>query len=90
MKRAILTVIGKDIKGIIASVSGKLFERGANILDISQTLLDEFFTMVMLVDLSGISLSYHELKEELIEAGAALNVSVNMQREELFDAMNKV
>ena len=90
MKRAIVTVMGKDSKGIIAAVSGTLFLHGVNILDISQTLLAEYSTMAIMADLTDLNVSFHELKEELDTLGKALNISVNIQREELFNAMNKV
>lgn len=88
--KAVLTVIGKDKVGIIANVSTLLFEKNANILDINQTIMDEFFTMVMLVDLSNINLSLKELNEILKEKGIALNVSIKMQHENVFNSMHLV
>lgn len=88
--KAVLTVIGKDKVGIIANVSTLLFEKNANILDINQTIMDEFFTMVMLVDLSDINLSLKELNEILKEKGNALNVSIKMQHENVFNSMHLV
>lgn len=88
--KAVLTVIGKDKVGIIANVSTLLFEKNANILDISQTIMDEFFTMVMLVDLSDINLSLKELNEILTEKGKVLKVSIKMQHENVFNSMHLV
>ena len=90
MKKAIVTVIGTDRVGIIASVSAKLLEYGINILDISQTILQEYFAMVMLVDISGIPISFHTLKQELSELGDRIGLSVRIQNSEIFDAMHKV
>jgi ACT domain-containing protein len=88
--KAILTVIGKDKVGIIANVSTLLFEKNANILDINQTIMDDFFTMVMLVDLTDINLSLKELNEILKETGKSLKVSIKMQHENVFNSMHLV
>lgn len=88
--KAVLTVIGKDKVGIIANVSNLLFEKNANILDISQTIMHEFFTMVMLVDLAHINISSKELTELLMEKGKDLKVSIKMQHEDVFNSMHLV
>ncbi|MCB2360752.1 ACT domain-containing protein [Clostridium estertheticum] len=88
--KAVLTVIGKDRVGIIANVSNLLFEKNANILDISQTIMQEFFTMVMLVDLANINISLKELTELLMEKGKELKVSIKMQHEDVFNSMHLV
>lgn len=88
--KAVLTVIGKDKVGIIANVSNLLFEKDANILDISQTIMHEFFTMVMLVDLSHINISSKELTELLLDKGKELKVSIKMQHEDVFNSMHLV
>lgn len=88
--KAVLTVIGKDKVGIIANVSNLLFEKNANILDINQTIMDEFFTMVMLVDLSDINISFRELNELLIQKGKNLSVSIKIQQEDVFNSMHLV
>ncbi|MBU3160242.1 ACT domain-containing protein [Clostridium frigoris] len=88
--KAVLTVIGKDRVGIIANVSNLLFEKNANILDISQTIMQEFFTMVMLVDLDNINISLKELTELLMEKGKNLKVSIKMQHEDVFNSMHLV
>ena len=88
--KAVLTVIGKDKVGIIANVSNLLFHKNANILDINQTIMHEFFTMVMLVDLSDINLSLKELNQVLMEKGKTLGVSIRMQHEDVFNSMHLV
>lgn len=91
MNRAIVTVLGRDRVGIIASVSNRLSELSINILDITQTIMDEdIFVMLMLVDLSEAKSSFHEVKEHLLLLGEAQHVSVRIQSEEIFDAMHKV
>ena len=88
--KAVLTVIGKDKVGIIANVSNLLFEKNINILDINQTIMNDFFTMVMLVDLSSINIALKELNEILMEKGKTLNVSIRMQHEDIFNSMHLV
>ncbi|MCX8582967.1 MULTISPECIES: ACT domain-containing protein [unclassified Gilliamella] len=88
--KTILTVIGKDQTGIIAGISQKLFELDINILDVSQTIMDEYFTMIMLLDLSKIKVSFDEVKTSLTQTGDRLKVKVNIQREEIFDAMHRL
>lgn len=88
--KAIITVLGQDRVGIIARISGLLGDHQVNILDISQTILSGYFTMVMLVDLSGMPVSYQQMIEALEQAGEQLGVQVRMQRSEIFDAMHKI
>ncbi|OCG19841.1 MULTISPECIES: ACT domain-containing protein [unclassified Gilliamella] len=88
--KTILTVIGKDQTGIIAGISQKLYELDINILDVSQTIMDEYFTMVMLLDLSNINVKFDEVKTALTQTGEKLKVKVNIQREEIFDAMHRL
>lgn len=88
--RAIVTVIGKDQVGIIAAVCTQLSENNINVLDISQTILQEYFTMTMLVDVSKSKVSFAELAEELENAGKARNLDIRIQREDIFDAMHRI
>ena len=88
--RAIVTVIGRDRVGIIAEVCALLAERGVNILDISQTILQDYFTMIMLVDASGASVPFKELAEILHTLGEERALEIRAQREEIFDAMYKI
>ena len=88
--KTILTVIGKDQTGIIAGISQKLYELNINILDVSQTIMDEYFTMIMLLDLSKINMSFDDVKTALTQTGDKLKVKVNIQREEIFDAMHRL
>ena len=87
---AIITVVGVDMVGIIARVSQLLAERGVNILSISQTILEEYFTMMMRVDLSGLKVPRPELNAELEKAGAEVGVKVTLIHEEVLKAMHRI
>lgn len=89
--KAIVTVLGLDRVGIIAAVCTRLSEHNINILDISQTILQQgYFTMVLLVDVSHCSISFTDLAAELEAFGAAEAISVRIQREDTFNAMHRV
>lgn len=88
--KAIVTVTGKDKTGIIAGVSAALSACGVNILDISQTVLQDYFAMIMLADLGGSKVSFAELDEKLKETGKTICMDIRIMREEIFDAMHRV
>lgn len=88
--RAIVTVIGKDQVGIIAAVCTLLSARNVNVLDISQTIVQEYFTMTMLVDLAQAAVPFATLREELAEAGKSRNLDIRIQREDIFDSMHRI
>ena len=88
--RAVVTVIGKDKTGIISKVSTFLAEKGVNILDISQTILDEYFAMIMLVDLSKSNAKLATLSEECAAMGEKIGMSIHLQHEDIFNAMHSV
>ena len=84
--KAIITVVGKDKTGIVAGVSAKIAELGLNIDDISQTVLDDFFTMMAVVS-SDETKDFTYLRSEFEAYGETLNVKINIQSEAIFDAM---
>lgn len=88
--RAIVTVISKDMVGIIANVSRILSENNVNILDISQTTLQDIFAMMMLVDTADCAVPFVELKKQLEDMGQKMGLSVRIQREDIFNAMHQV
>ena len=88
--RAIVTVVGKDKVGIIAGVCTALAEYNVNILDIRQTVMQGYFTMMMVADVSGSSIPVAELAQKLEEQGKQMNLSIRLQREDIFDAMHRV
>ena len=88
--RAVVTVTGKDNKGIIAKVSAFLSEKGANIEDISQTILGEYFAMIMIVDLTETKEGLSALAKECSEMGKKIGMAIYMQHEDIFNAMHSV
>lgn len=88
--KAIVTVIGKDKPGIIAKVSATLAENNVNIEDISQTIMQGNFTMLMLCDLSGSALKIKDLSVELNTLGEQIGVSIHVQNQDIFNAMHKI
>lgn len=87
---AIITVVGADKVGIIAKVSAFLAERNINIEDISQTILSGSFVMMMMVNLSRTESSLEKVKEELIEMGKIMDVSISLMHEGVFSAMHRI
>ena len=88
--KAIVTVLGKDKPGIIAEISGCLYRYNINILDITQTILSGYFTMVMMVDLSAMTCGFDEITGALNVLGERLGLEIRMQRSEIFDAMHRL
>ena len=88
--KAIVTVVGQDQVGIIAGVCNTLAADNINVLDISQTIMQGFFTMMMVVDLSACTTSFDKLGEALRQFGEGRGLSIRIQREDIFDAMHKI
>ena len=86
--KVIITVLGKDRPGIIAGITTALYELNINILDLSQTIMDNCFTMTMLVDHANATKPFDEAKAHVVAAGEPLGVQVRMQRVDIFDAMH--
>ena len=88
--KAVVTVTGKDNKGIIAKVSAFLAEKGVNIEDISQTIMGEYFAMIMVVDLSKATQGLAELSAEAAEMGKKIGMAIYLQHEDIFNAMHSI
>ena len=89
MKKTIITVVGKDTVGIIAKVCTYLAQNGVNILDISQTIVQGFFNMMMIVDTGNVK-SFENLSKELEQIGEEIGVVIKCQHEEIFDRMHRL
>ncbi len=88
--KAILTIIGKDKVGIISTISTLLANRNVNILDINQTVMKEYFTMIMLVDLDNLDTEFSNLQDELVKKGQEILMDIKIQREDIFDKMYEI
>ena len=88
--RAVITVIGKDTTGIIAQVSDVLWQKGVNIVDITQSVLDDLFVMVMLTDISKSSVSLSELSGQITGLGEKLGLKIHMMHEDVFNSMHRI
>ena len=90
MKRSIITVVGHDTVGIIARVCTYLAQNNINILDISQTIVQEYFNMMMIVDMNRTEKSFGEIAEELTQLGEQIGVIIKCQSEEIFSQMHRI
>ena len=90
MKRTIITVVGKDTVGIIAKVCTYLADNKINILDISQTIVQGFFNMMMIVDMNEAEKSFGDISDELSALGESIGVIIKCQREDIFSKMHRI
>lgn len=90
MKKTIITVVGKDTVGIIAKVCTYLADNQINILDISQTIVDDYFNMMMIADMSQSVKSVSEVSDNLDKLGEEIGVIIKCQREEIFNSMHRL
>jgi len=88
--RAIVSVVGKDRMGIIAKVSGFLYSIDINVVDLSQSVLQDYFHMIMLVDMSKCGRKFADISDALAELGAGIGMSIKIQHEDIFNAMHKI
>ncbi len=90
MKKTIITVVGKDTVGIIAGVCTYLAQNEVNILDISQTIVQDYFNMMMIVDCNKALKPIHEMADDLNEIGKNIGVAIKMQHEDIFNSMHRI
>ena len=90
MNRAIITVVGKDAKGIIAKVCTYLAENDVNVLDITQTIVDGYFNMMMIADMEDMQKPFEDAASDLEDLGRSIGVQVKCQREEIFNKMHRI
>ena len=90
MSKIIITIVGKDRVGIVARTCNYLAENGMNILDITQTILQEYFNMMMIVDISGSPKSFDDMAKELEKVVEDIGVTIRCQREEIFTSMHRI
>lgn len=88
--KGVITVLGCDRVGIIASITGILAKTNVNILDISQTIMQNIFSMTMIIDLSNMKVEFYDLGGQLKQVGEELGVEIRLQREEIFTSMHRI
>lgn len=88
--KAVITVVGHDNKGIIAKVSSACAEAGANIMDISQSVLGEYFAMIMIVDTSGLNMAFTDFVDAMTKLGEANGLDIRTMHESIFNSMHKI
>ena len=90
MKKAIITVVGKDTVGIIAKTSAYLAKTNINILDISQTVVQGYFNMMMIVDITAANKSFDKFGADLTKLGTEMGLRIRVQKEEIFEKMHRI
>lgn len=88
--RAVVAVIGKDTVGILAKVSGICAEYRANVMDVTQTIMQDLFAMTMLIEISKLTIDYIDFAEKLKSAGTEMNLQVHVMHEDIFNSMHKI
>ncbi|NCC87795.1 MAG: ACT domain-containing protein [Clostridia bacterium] len=88
--RSVITVVGKDMVGILSKISTLCAENEVNVIEVSQTILQDMFCMIMLVDVSNCKLPFGELKDRLSKIGDEMNLSVHSMHEDIFNSMHKI
>ena len=87
---AIISVVGKDQVGILAFVSAKCSKNNANIVEVSQTIIDQYFTMFMMVDIDQLNIDFVDFVDELVNDGKSMNLDIHVMHEDIFNLMHKI
>ncbi len=87
---AIISVVGKDQVGILSFVSSKCSIRRANIIEVSQTIVDKYFTMFMVVNIDGLTVDFNDFVDELVNEGKKENLNIHVMHEDIFNLMHKI
>lgn len=88
--RAVITVVGKDMVGILAKVSGECAKYNANVIEVTQSVLQDMFAMVMMVDISALSVEMPEFSRSMTEMGQSLALSIHVMHEDIFNSMHRI
>ena len=88
--KAVITVVGKDMVGILASISGECAKYGANVNEVSQTILQDMFCMIMLVDLEKATVPFTEFSDKVTEIGKEMSLSIHVMHEDIFNSMHRI
>jgi ACT domain-containing protein len=88
--RAVITVLGKDMVGILARVSTICAENGVNVIEVTQSVLQDLFAMIMMVDISNSRIPFNELSDQLTAIGKDMNLTVHVMHEDIFNSMHRI
>ena len=88
--RAVITVIGKDTVGILAKVTGICAEQGVNVMDVTQTIMQDLFAMTMLVDVTALKIEFGEFSDKLKALGKDMNLQIHVMHEDIFNSMHRI
>lgn len=88
--RAVVAVIGKDTVGILAKVSGICAEHRANVMDVTQTIMQDLFAMTMLIEISELTVEYIDFADKLVKAGEEMGLQIHVMHEDIFNSMHKI
>lgn len=88
--RAVVAVIGKDTVGILAKVSGICAEYGANVMDVTQTIMQDLFAMTMMIEISALSIDYADFADKLKACGTEMGLAIHVMHEDIFNAMHRI
>ena len=87
---AILSVVGKDTVGILAGVSTKCAEYQANVIDVTQTVIDEYFAMFMFINIDELTIEFNDFVDEIVKLGKERNLEIHVMHEDIFNLMHKI
>lgn len=87
---AILSVVGKDTVGILASVSGRCAEFKANVIDVSQTVINDYFAMFMIINIDSLTIEFNDFVDTLTELGKSKSLDIHVMHEDIFNLMHKI
>lgn len=88
--RGIITVVGKDMIGILAKISGICSENGVNVIEVSQSILQDMFCMIMLVDFEKLTVPFADFSDKLTEMGKEMSLSIHVMHEDIFNSMHRI
>lgn len=88
--RAVITVLGKDMVGILARVSAICAENQVNVIEVTQSVLQDMFAMIMMVDISKSSIPFNDLSDKLTELGTSMNLTIHTMHEDIFNSMHRI
>jgi ACT domain-containing protein len=88
--KAVITVVGRDMVGILAKVSGVCAQKNVNVIEVTQSVLQEMFAMIMLVDISKLNCEFSEMAKEMSEMGEKMGLSIHVMHEDIFNSMHRI